>query len=172
MKLPLKFNAGTSLSFSFKHKKTATGWRFFYALRGCSVIDIDVECTATDCEVKVPASETRSWIAGEYEWQLFAEKENEKIKLDQGFITIEPDFSSITGSMDVRSHARKMLDSINKILEGRILSDHEKYSIQGRSLDRIPILELYKLRTAYARKIHSEEKGGKFKIKRVLTRFK
>lgn len=167
-KLPKTFQAGTSLIIELNHPLIESGWSLTYCLRGSGVIDFEV----ADGGVNVPASITKAWTSGEYQWRLFAKKDDQVIIADEGYIKIEPDFEAMTGVVDVRSHARRMLDSINKILEGRILSDHEKYSIDGRSLDRIPITELHRLRKKYILKCQQEEHGTSFRLKRVISKFR
>lgn len=172
MKIPNHLSAGTSIKWQFTSQYAVEGWHFSYLLRGKSAIDIGASVSGDTVTVDVSASMSKEWIDGLYEWKLFITKNDEVIDIDSGRVTINPDFSSIASGHDARSHARRMLDSINNVLEGRILSDHERYSIDGRSLDRIPIAELHRLRKSYIMKVRAEERGGSFHIRRVVTRFK
>jgi hypothetical protein len=169
MNEPKKISAGTSIGWTFSHELADGLWQFSYALRGPGVIDIDA--TAADGLVTVTkqADVTASWVPGLYDWRLYAKKDADRQLISSGQMEIEADFASLGAGHDPRSHAKRMLDAINQVLEGRILSDHESYTIDDRRLDRIPILELHKLRRVYIQKVRSE-KGNGFRLKRVLTR--
>ncbi len=170
MNEPTKISAGTSVSWSFSHVLTDGSWQFCYALRGPGAINIDADGVNGQVTVSESAAVTTDWKAGSYEWRLYASQGEERQLLSIGQLEIEPDFMTLEAGHDPRTHARKMLDAINKVLEGRILSDHERYAVDGRSLDRIPILELHKLRRIYTQKVRREVKGNSFGVRRVLTR--
>ncbi|MCL1124230.1 hypothetical protein [Shewanella surugensis] len=164
-----KISAGTSLNWTFEHDLADGTWQFEYILRGQSAIAIAASAENGQVTFIATASTTATWIAGHYDWRLYASKGDEKHVIESGQLEIEPDFTQVQAEYDPRSHAKRMLDAINTVLEGRILSDHERYSIDGRSLDRIPIMELHKLRRSYILKF-SRENGSGFRIKRVLAR--
>ncbi len=170
MNEPTKISAGTSVSWSFSHPLADGSWQFRYALRGPSAIDIDAEAESGQVKVSESAAISKDWKEGLYEWRLYVSKGDDRELVEVGKLEIEPDFMALPAGHDARTHARKMLDAINKVLEGRILSDHERYSVEGRSLDRIPIMELHRLRKIYINKVRREENGSSFGIKRVLTR--
>lgn len=67
------------------------------------------------------------------------------------------------------THAERMLAAIEQRLEGRISSDHQRYSIDGRSLDRIPIMELEQLRTQYRREVQQIhiKRGDRVRPRRI-----
>ncbi|MCU7974883.1 hypothetical protein L5M43_06265 [Shewanella sp. SW36] len=169
MNEPIKISAGTTVSWSFNHALANSGWQFRYALRGPGAIDIDASTSDGVVIVKQMADVTSAWIAGQYEWRLYATLGADRQVIGSGQITIEADFSQLSAGHDPRSHAKRMLDAINTVLEGRILSDHESYTINDRRLDRIPIKELYVLRRSYIRKIR-QENGVGFQLKRIRSR--
>lgn len=169
MNEPKKISAGTSLNWTFEHDLADGSWQFEYILRGQSAIAIAASAENGQVTLTVTATTSATWTAGLYDWRLYASKGDEKHLIESGQIEIEPDFTQVQTEYDPRSHTRKMLDAINGVLEGRILSDHERYSIDGRSLDRIPIMELHKLRRSYILKVRRENGAG-FRIKRVLAR--
>ena len=169
MNEPKKISAGTSVSWSFGHELADGQWQFNYALRGQGAIDIDTAAADGLVTVSKLADVTAAWIPGLYDWRLYASNGADRQSIASGQMEIEADFASLTAGHDPRSHAKRMLDAINTVLEGRILSDHESYTIDDRRLDRIPILELHKLRRVYIQKVRSE-KGNGFRLKRVLTR--
>lgn len=70
-----------------------------------------------------------------------------------------------------KSHAEIMLDAIEARLQGRAVSDHERYSIDGRSLDRIPFADLVKLRDKYRREVDAIKFKSGEKVRPRIIRF-
>ena len=58
-----------------------------------------------------------------------------------------------------QSHAEKTLALINTALEGRLTKDFESYQIAGRSISKIPVRDLYALRSRYAAAVRQERTG-------------
>lgn len=70
------------------------------------------------------------------------------------------------------SFQERMLAAIEARLEGRISSDHQRYTVDGRSLDRIPILELQALRDKYRREVYQLQikNGLRVRPRRIIYR--
>lgn len=70
---------------------------------------------------------------------------------------------------DETTHAERMLALIEQRLEGRITSDHESYTIEGRSLTRIPFAELREYRKYYRKEVYNiqQARGLKPRFRRV-----
>ena len=172
MNEPLEIQAGITANWSFDHEFADGNWSFVYAMRGPDVIDITAIAENGVVSVSELASITGAWSAGLYQWQLFASNGDDRQLISCGQLEILADFASLGAGHDARTHEEKMLSSIKAVLEGRILSDHERYSIDGRSLDRIPILELQKLKRFYTLKVRNQKRSaGEIKIRRVRSRF-
>lgn len=56
-----------------------------------------------------------------------------------------------------QTHAEKMLEKIEAVLEGRLEGDINQYSIAGRLIVKIPILELTELRDRYKAEVNQEK---------------
>ena len=71
------------------------------------------------------------------------------------------------------SHNRIMYDAICAVLQKRATRDQNAYTYEGRSLQRIPIMELQKLKAHYKRLLQAEvrRKNG-YKRPRFVMRFK
>lgn len=106
--------------------------------------------------VNAVTAETRDYPSGHYIWSLVEERAGEKVVLATGRIMIAADPTAVSSAV-VQSHSEKMLAAIRKRLEGRALSDHENYSIDGRSLSRIPIETLHSLENRYAWRVYREQ---------------
>jgi len=168
---PKKIIAGNSAEWAFDHELADGSWLFKYALRGPSVIDFNASAIDGWVGVDLTSDDTSGWVAGLYEWVLFATKGTDRKLINNGFIEIAPDFMALGAGHDPRTHEEKVLASIKSVLEGRVLSDHENYSIDGRSISRIPVLELQKLRRTYALLVYRQKRGSEVIVKAVKTRF-
>lgn len=92
---------------------------------------------------------TADFVPGEYRWQLEITETStsNRAVVERGRWTVNPDFDS--ASADPRTLAERMLDEIENTLCNRASSDSASYSIEGRSLQRIPILELLQWRDKF-----------------------
>lgn len=167
-----KISANTTVGWSFDHELADGSWQFSYAFRGPGVINIEASSASGVVVVDVSAAITAAWVPGLYEWHLFASKADDRQLIESGSAEVLADFASLEAGYDSRSLNKKMLDAINTVLQGRILSDHERYSIDGRSLDRIPIMELQSLKRQYSIKVRRERhSGGDIRVRKVKARF-
>lgn len=108
----------------------------------------------------VSSAVTAAWTAGLYFWTLLSVLGGERITVDSGSTQILPDITLVAAPLDMRSHAGRMLDAIEAILEGRIVKDAESYMIRGRSLTRIPMPELMTLRDKYRAEVLRQEQAA------------
>ncbi len=174
--IPTSIQAGITAEWSQPLPSEYISFAFEYILQGASKIVIPATAVGNDIAVQVSSKTTSAYKAGDYQYQLIASNGDDKRVVNKGVITIKPDFASLPSGHDFRSHAQRMLDNINQVLEGRITKDVENYQIDGRSITRIPILELQKLKRTYALKVNKEKRkqAGKssFQPRIVRTRFK
>lgn len=171
MNEPRELDAGTRVKWSFADPRADGITSFLYCLRGPAQIDIATTAVDGVVTVDVGTAISLAWLAGLYEWRLYLITGDDKEIISAGKLTINPDFSTVAAGHDARSHAERMLEAIEARLENRVISDHEKYTIDGRSLDRIPITELHNLRRIYRRKVARERGQTKgLSFGRVLSR--
>ena len=125
--------------------------------------------------VSVAKAVTAAYASGTWQWQAYADDGTSRYMVDSGTITVLPDFA-VAGNLDNRSHVKKTLDAIEAVIEGRATSDQQQYSIQGRSLTRIPIEELLVFRDKYKREYNLEIQAESFRNglggkNRIVVRF-
>lgn len=140
------------------------GWTLTYKLIPRSAGDVisfnagAAETNDDDYRVQVGASTTEDWASGEYSWAAYVAKAGERYTVDQGTVTIKPDPGTVT-AYDGRSHARKALESIEAVIEGRATKDQMEYQISGRMLKRTALDDLMKFRNQYRAEVYAEEQG-------------
>ncbi|WP_396586455.1 hypothetical protein [Bermanella sp. R86510] len=169
MSEPIKFFAGTVQEWTREDEYAYGLWSFKYVLIGPSSQEINCASDAGLVSVILPSADTVSWEAGKYAWTLIREKDGEMVHVDRGYFYILANPSTVANPVDVRTHAERVLEAIEKRIESRVLSDHENYTIDGRSLNRIPMMDLAKLRQQYALKVR-KEKENRGEVKRFTGR--
>ena len=121
--------------------------------------------TTTDYIVEIASATTASYTAGEYNWYAFITRssDSQRIAIDEGHTKLELDFANTNA--DNRSHAKKVLDNIQAVLENRASQDQMSYSIAGRSLSRMSIDDLMRFRDRYRAEYNRE-----IKLKRIKNK--
>lgn len=115
----------------------------------------------------VPASVTGGWQKGLYTLQASVTCSDGSVSTIKIYnIEVFPNLS--IGNADPRSHARRVLESIESVIEGTASSDVLAYEIAGRRLERYPITELLKLRSLYQKEFQRESGAPTF----IKFRFK
>ena len=161
---PESFAAGDRVQWkrSFSTYPISEGWSLVYYLRGNfggGQIDITAATSGTDFSVDLSPTVTGDYVPGLYYWQAFVTKSGDRKPVDSGQITISRNLAGETQPVDSRTHARKCLDSIQAVMEGRATRDDLSYTLQavGRSVEKMPIKDLLAFRDYYLTEVQAEE---------------
>jgi len=120
----------------------------------------EVQVTGTSYQggflFSVTSDQSEHFVAGLYYWQLeiVRNSDSNRIVVDRGQFVAVPDLD-VNGA-DPRTHAQIMLTKIESILQGRADGDVASYSINGRSLTKIPLNDLMTWRDRYKAEVHKE----------------
>lgn len=97
----------------------------------------------------VTSAQSANFTVGDYHWQLEVVRNSDgnRIVVDRGEFKAVPDLDN--ANADPRSHAQIMLAKIESILQGRADGDVASYSINGRSLTKLPLSDLMMWRDRY-----------------------
>ena len=127
---------------------------------------ITASASGDDYVVEVASATTASYTKGNYNWVSYITRSSDsaRIKIGEGFTEIEDNFA--TTSTSVRSHAKKVLDAIEAVIENRASMDQSSMSIAGRSLSRLSIDELMTFRDRYRAEYLKEVKRARIKNKK------
>ena len=164
------FPSKTSAGLTFDRTTTltaypATDWQLSAALRGPGAINLTAQAVGDAHQFLVPASETADWEPGDYWYSVRATRDGTVVEVEAGQIKITPDLATLDAGHDGRDHVRRVLDSIEAVLEKRATLDQQSYKINNRELARTPIPELLILRDRYRselRRMMAARKGGLF----------
>ena len=119
---------------------------------------------------------TANYVAGLYHYQIevLETSSSNRIVVDQGELDVTVDLD--VNAVDPRTHAEKMLQKIEAVLENRADADVSSYSIAGRSLTKMSPEELLTWRDAYRREVKAyrrklDVKHGRKTSSSILVRF-
>ena len=160
------YGTGYALSYNYTRDTGGSG----------SAFTINASTGSDNYNISVASSTTASYTPATYVWQAYITRssDNERIMVDHGKLTLNKNLASDTS--DQRSHAKKVLDAIESVIEGTASRKEASYSIAGRSLSLTPIASLLQLRSQY-RALYKNEvykdriANGKPTGKVIKTRF-
>jgi len=161
--------AGDTLDFldSVPEYPPADGWTLKYQLvpRFTTPTQAPITLTAStsgsDYRVQGAAGVTATWVPGAYTWARWVEKAGPiRQSLGNGQLTIKTDPAAAVQGYDGRSHARKMLDTINAAMEAFSIGV-KQYTIGSRSMTKQDIPELLTLRDRYRAEVANEDAAAK-----------
>lgn len=64
-----------------------------------------------------------------------------------------------TPTTNAETHAKRMLELIEAVLEGRVIDGIESATIGGKQITKIPLIDLHALRLRYKAEVANEEKA-------------
>lgn len=158
----------------------AGGFSIIYYLRGPSGgIDIGGADDGDGYIFTITSSQTGALAVGNYSYQAFAIKNAEKFFVAEGNLQIKAGLSTIpqNQSFDSRTQAEKDLEAVRAMLSGKASKDVQRYTINNRQLDKIPIPDLLALETRFVERVRSERRAAGLKkgrpfLKTILVRMK
>lgn len=155
----------TDLSTDYPTASYALSYEF-NLVDGSTAANFTLTATESNDDYIIEVSNTTSYTSGEYNWVSYITRSSDsaRIKLSEGFTEIQENYATTTSS--VRSHAKKVLDAIEAVIENRATMDQSSMSIAGRSLSRLTIDELLQFRDRYKAEYLKEVKKARIKNKK------
>lgn len=158
MAVPSTLTAGDTWSWTYTAEDypadTWTGtWYFVGAER---VFEVAGTPSGTDHAGTLAPSVTAGIEPGRYAYRFRVTDGSTVATIGPGYLDVEADPAYVKAT-DPRSHARKVLDAIEAVLERRATHDQASYSIGNRSLSRMSIGELLTWRDKYKSMVQSED---------------
>ena len=96
-------------------------------------------------------------VAGEYTVQGYVKNGAERHTVYSGRITVTPDLTALSGTTyDGRTHAQRVIDAIEAVIEGRATKDQEEMWIDRNRLVRTPFETLMKIRDRYRQELAAQ----------------
>ena len=130
----------------------APDWALSVVLRGPAVINLAATADGVQHKLATTAAQT-----GLYAYSARVTRGDDVVEVESGTVTVVADLAQQDAGGDMRSHNRKVLDSIRAVIEQRATVDQERYRINNRELYRTPLEELRKHEAFYAARVAAEE---------------
>jgi hypothetical protein len=157
---PLRIYAGDTWAWQREDLASdypAPTWTLKYAFKNAaSHIELTATADGTFFAVSVAASTTIGYTAGTYNWVAYVESGSSRYTVDEGVLVVLPAFANAS-ALDNRTHAKKALDAIEAVIEGRAGVDQMEYTIGSRQLKRMPIAELLQFRDYYRAQVFAAD---------------
>ena len=180
---PQSFFVGDSLSWSFQHPtaSAADGWAVSYSARGAGSFEAAAtNTTGTSWAVFKSAADTAALPAGAYTLHGYATKAatGERATFYRAPLLARANVAAAVAGYDGRSHARRCLDNVQAVLEGRSSKAIEEQEIDGVQIRNIAHGDLLRFRDIYRAEVAREDRAeaqsaGRFDPLpgRILVRF-
>lgn len=158
---PTELTAGTTVEWDreLAAYPPADGWTLQYAIRGPVDLDVEAEAAGDLYRVRLAAADTEHLKAGTYRLYGFVERGPDRFIVYEGDLAVRANPIEAVGHA---THAERVLEAIEAAIEGRLTSDLEEVTINGRSVKHIPMRELVRLRAIYAAEVAAERNPGRF----------
>lgn len=158
---PEIFTAGETV----KWKKTLTDYppstfTLKYYLRGPSKLDVTATASGTAHLATISSASSADLHAGEYRWYAQATETatSEVTQVAEGQLEVKGNPVYFEAGKDTRTHAKKMLDAIEAMLEGNASKEEASLTFpDGRSISYVPKADLIRMRSVYKQEVAAEE---------------
>jgi hypothetical protein len=176
---PAVITAGDTITWSrsLPDYPASGGWVLHYALRGPVAIDVTAAAgIGSEHLVTITALISASYTDGVYTVQGYVTNGTSRVTIYSGQIIIQPDLVQAAAGYDGRSHVKRVLDSIEAVIEGRASKGDQQITIDGTTLVKMTATELLDLRTRYNVEYRKEQQvariaQGKNSGRKIVTRF-
>lgn len=164
--VPVKIYAGDYIQWLTQEdsdRSIADGWVMSYAFVTAAG-SFEVVCSDNGDNnhlASISMAISNSLIVGDYKWQSYIAKDTERYFVDEGSLTVEPNFSSLDGGYDARSFWKTVLDNVEAVIKGRATKDQSSYTVNGRQLSRTPVADLLLLYNQAKTNVRGEEQAEK-----------
>jgi hypothetical protein len=157
---PRRINVGDSIDVevSLSSYPAGEGWSLKIAVVNSTANQVIEAAASGDIHViSVTSAESSEWAVGSYKWIAFAIKGDLRERISSGDIEVLGD--PISGAVDMRSHAEKVLASIEAVIEQKATTDDLSVNIRGKLITRYNHDELIRLRNRYRHEVRQERRN-------------
>jgi hypothetical protein len=178
---PARLVAGDSLLLRKRPSAypASDGWSLSYTVRlakGGASASFTATVDSGDFVLSVDSVITSGWLPGTYQVVGFVTKDSERHTVFSGTLEVLPGLDLSGPEVDLRTHARRVLDMIELTLEGRASNDILDSVIDQTTFRRLTPEQLLVMRDRYAGLVRTETaqaavNAGRATGRRILARF-
>jgi len=163
---PLTVRAGDTLEWmrSFDEYPASQEWTLSYVLNSPTsrivVVQADITASGDSFAILIPATETKAWAPGSYQWIAVAQNGTQRFTVALGRVAVEVDLLDAGAPQDTRTANELALANIDAMLAGRASDGVQQYTIHGRELRRYTVQELLSLRDFFRKRVDQERRDA------------
>lgn len=157
---PVSFFVGDTVTWrkSLSDYPADQSWALSYFFQGPGFFSTAAAASGASHLVTIAAATTLGQVPGRYRLIGITTKASERATVYDGECLLGRNFAEDLAGFDTRSHARKCLEAIEAVLEGRASRSDLTYSIAGRQVGHYTLKELIEARDYWASKVLEEER--------------
>lgn len=135
------------------------GWTLQWAIRGENQLDITATQTPPDTTFysMITTTQSNGLTAGRYRWVAAVTKEEQRITLADGTLTVDVDLFSLDAVYDGRTTAEKMLDTVNEAITLVSSGAKASYKISDREFTYQTLPDLVRWRDKLRIEVRREQ---------------
>ena len=137
----------------------ASAWTLKYWFKrqgGTDKFSVTASANGSAFSVNVAASTTAAYVADDYTWVAVVTAGSESFEVDRGTLKLLPRYDQDV-ALDDRTHAKKMLETIEAALEAITKWDVKSYAVGSRQMTKRDVPELLQLRDKYKGEVFREQ---------------
>lgn len=184
--VPVSTYAGDSLDLliSLADYPASAGWALTYNFRkggdtpesGGSEISFTSTESGSNHLFNILSTTTAGWLPGDYKGVGRVSLGTKVVTVWKGSLEILPDLAEQTDNFDTRTHAKKCLDALNAMIEGKATRDVLNTTIAGQSIGRMTWQDLLSAQAHFQNLVDGEvaaenAANGLGNSRNVLIRF-
>ena len=127
----------------------------FYAFNSNGAFNVSGTVEGSAAVFNILAADTSSENPGRYQYAVRVSHNSYGLTVASGEFVLMADPTA--GAQDSRTHARRVLDAIEAVIEGRATKDQMSVSVAGYSISRMTVSELFELRDRYRQEVVQEK---------------
>ncbi len=163
--VPAAFRSGDTVAWALTlpDYDAGGGWTLTYTFVSTTQVKTLVAVGAgTTYTTSLAAVDSAAWAADDWAWQATIGNGTERYTVGTGRTTVLPSLVGAAAGFDSRGHARKVVDAIEAVIEGRASEAESDLQINGRAIKYIPVAELLALRDRYKLELTMGIAAGNF----------
>ena len=157
---PRTIRPGTSVSWnrSVGEYSPTNGWSLRYTfINSRARFEVDASTAGNQWVAAISTVDSAAYSPGKYTWIATVTRDSEVIEVDRGQIEVT---APLSAPVDGRTDNERFLDAIEAVLGGRASQDQLSMTVGERSLERIPLSDLLRLRSHYKTLVDQEQGRG------------
>ena len=156
---PAVIYAGDTLEWKISNSDylASAGWSLRYVLiKTDEQIIFTSTASGDDHLISAAKAVTALYDPGKYDYRAYFYSSTEQHHYRSGVFDIRANYALATSGGDFRSHAKKVLDAIEAVLEGRATQSDLSIKVGDRSISRLTPAQLVEWRNFYRQEYQNE----------------